>query len=501
MNVYKRIRWIIGLVCAVAVLFSVFSVSVVAGDGNTVTATTSASLKQGSSGICYVYIDSTEGLAALDVTVHFDPAKVKVNTLYNSVSCTLYDSVKSTDTIQFSYILDGKGTASKTRLFYFSYQVLSNAEIGDAYFDITVGEAYDNSLNDVAVSGSRFAFSITETVTNKTCSVSSTSSVSTAVEKEFSLSYRFSTYQLASGSAVITYDPELFEVVQVTNGAFLSNKIADVNTELAGAVYLSFVGTEYNTKYDLVTVTFRTIKNVAETSNIVFKATELCDVDLNPVSCNGYTTAVTIGYDETYVGDAAEMSVNAEFNEETEQVVATIALGENSRLGAGDFVLNFDPTLLTLVSYEKGFSPTFFNVNDKGAADGVFKFSIISLEDIVKEETVITLTFDVFEFCEEQDTTFEISGSMLTDSLTESIVLKFVDGSMTIPKTHACISGDINGDGIVNNKDLGHLQRYINGWDVTVNSCTADVDDDGEVNNKDFGSIQRYVNGWDIELS
>ena len=146
MNFYKKRKPFISLVCAIALILSIISVPAAAADTNSVTATTGATVKQGNSGYCYVSIDSTEGLAALDVTVHYDPAKVKITGVYNSVSCTLYDSVTNTDNIQFSYILDGQGTAEKTRLFYFQYQVLSNAEVGDAYFDITVGEAYDLSL-------------------------------------------------------------------------------------------------------------------------------------------------------------------------------------------------------------------------------------------------------------------------------------------------------------------------------------------------------------------
>ena len=115
MNTYKICKSFIGLVCVFALLLSVCNFPVAAADGNiAVTATTSTSVKQGSSGTCYVYIDSTEGLAALDVAVHFDPAKVKINSVYNSISCTLYDNVTNTDNLQFTYILDGKGTASKT---------------------------------------------------------------------------------------------------------------------------------------------------------------------------------------------------------------------------------------------------------------------------------------------------------------------------------------------------------------------------------------------------
>ena len=430
MNFYKKRKPFISLVCAIALILSVISVPAAAADTNSVTATTGATVKQGNSGYCYVSIDSTEGLAALDVTVHYDPAKVKITGVYNSVSCTLYDSVTNTDNIQFSYILDGQGTAEKTRLFYFQYQVLSNAEVGDAYFDITVGEAYDNSLNDVAVYGSRCNFTIAEKTASKSCYIYGSSSMSTAIEQEFTLSYQFSTYQIASGTAVISYDSELFEVLEVTNGAFLTDKLVDINTDLAGEIYISFVGTAYYSNTNLVSVTFRTIKNVTETSKIVFKATELLDKDLNAYSCSGYTTNISVAYDETHTGDSPAMRLNGTFSYEDTQITLTVSLEENSCLGAGDFVINFDPTLVTYNSCTKGFTPSYFYIDDKKVDSGELKFHIISLSDIVTEETVLTVVFDVNRpyNCETAD--FTLQGTELTDSMTEGILLNFIDDSV-----------------------------------------------------------------------
>lgn len=437
MNLYKKLKAFISITLVVLLALCTAGVPAAAADANTVTATTSATVKQGSSAYCYVYIDSTEGIAALDVTVHFDSQKVKITSLYNSVGCTLYDSVTNADNIQFSYILDGKGTASKTRLFYFYYQVLSDAEVGGAYFDITVGEAYDSALNDLEVFGSQCSFTINEEVISKSCSVYGSGTALTSISEEFALSYRFSSYQIASGTAVITYDPELFEVVSVTNGAFLNGKLADVNCDLAGSVYISFVGTEYNTNKDLVTVKFKTLKNTNEVSKIALSTTELCDLELNSISCTGCNTDVTVAYNDEYLEDAPKMLVSAEYDGQTNKVTATVKLEQNSRLGAGDFVLEFDPAVLTLTSYQKGFEPNFFYINDKEAAEGVLKFSIISLEDILAEQDVISLSFDATQTCNEQTVTLDISGSMLSDSLTNSIKLNLIDAKATVLPKHA----------------------------------------------------------------
>ena len=441
----KSCAFLLTLILALALLimpFGALSVSAAESTDTQVTATTSASVKQGNSGYCYVYIDSLESLSTLSVTVHYDSDKVSVQSgyVYNSVSSLLNDKSVSESSVQFSYIFDGKGKAEKTQLFYFRYTVLSDAEVGDTYFDIVVNEAYDSSLQPVTVSGSRCAFTIAETVTTKSCSIYSSSSISTSVGEEFEVSYRLSTYQIASGSFSINYDPELFEVVGVTNGAFCDNKIVDVNTKLAGSVSVSFVGTEYKSNTNLITVKFKTLKNVAEKSTIKMTVTEFYDLALNSISCSGYTTTANIAFDEAYTEDAPSMILQTAYNAATDKVTLTIKLDRDSMLGAGDFTLKFNANYLTYHSADKGFTPTFFNINDKNVADGILKFSIISLYDITDEQIVLSVTFDVKHACQDQLVNFEISGSGLTDSLTNKIMLNFVDASVIVPLKHTAAS-------------------------------------------------------------
>lgn len=63
-----------------------------------------------------------------------------------------------------------------------------------------------------------------------------------------------------------------------------------------------------------------------------------------------------------------------------------------------------------------------------------------------------------------------------------------------------CESGDVNYDGLINNKDLGLLMQYLNDWDVEINVDAAEVNGDGAVNNKDYGLLMQYLNDWDVEL-
>ena len=85
---------------------------------------------------------------------------------------------------------------------------------------------------------------------------------------------------------------------------------------------------------------------------------------------------------------------------------------------------------------------------------------------------------------------WEGGGSAIVDNVT----LEKVEAPAYLP-------GDANGDGRVNNKDLGLIQQYLADFDVTISNMNAfDVNGDGRVNNKDLGLIQQYLADFDVEL-
>lgn len=56
------------------------------------------------------------------------------------------------------------------------------------------------------------------------------------------------------------------------------------------------------------------------------------------------------------------------------------------------------------------------------------------------------------------------------------------------------VLGDVNGNGKVDNRDVGLLQQYVNEYDVTVHEHAADLDGNGRINNRDLGLLLRLVN-------
>mgnify|MGYP004678363175 FL=1 len=61
------------------------------------------------------------------------------------------------------------------------------------------------------------------------------------------------------------------------------------------------------------------------------------------------------------------------------------------------------------------------------------------------------------------------------------------------------LKGDLNGDGVVNNKDRTYLARYLSNWEgyADIDEYAADVHGDGVVNNKDRTYLARYLSNWE----
>ena len=415
----------------ISVLFA-YPLGIFAEGVNRVTAQTNASVAQGNYGYCYVYIDDASAVASLNVSVYYDSTKITVDESYNQIACMTYDSSITSECVQYTYLFKGEGSSSKSALFYFRYRVKDDAAVGGTLFDIVVNEAYDSTLQILPVSGSRCNLEITEKKQVLSCSVYGTNSSYSSINNEFVIHYTLSTAAIAAGSVLIQYDSDLFEVAEVLTGSFFDNKAVDINTNLNGAVSVSFSGTKYSSGSQFLSIRFKVIKNIETQSTVKMTAVEFYDLDLNKINCPTMETKVYLSFDSAYTGDAPKMYVNAQYID-TGKVVAMIYLQKDSCLGAGDFKLDFDTSILEYESSTNLFAPDFFIINDKKVDMGELKFSIISMSDITDATNVMVVVFNVKHNCAGTTTALQLSGNEVSDSLTKPIALNFSGTDVIIP--------------------------------------------------------------------
>ena len=75
--------------------------------------------------------------------------------------------------------------------------------------------------------------------------------------------------------------------------------------------------------------------------------------------------------------------------------------------------------------------------------------------------------------------------------------IQLVAGDNIIDSKTVVVTGDMNGDGIINNKDVAMMNKYLV-EKVTANECQGlaiDVNGDGYINNRDAAMLARYLVG------
>ena len=132
-----------------------------------------------------------------------------------------------------------------------------------------------------------------------------------------------------------------------------------------------------------------------------------------------------------------------------------------------------------------------------------------AVSDVMFNGDLVTLTFEVPEGLEAGEYFVDVDFykgrkgdyidgvSVNYDEDENPLYLEYVNGCV---KVFDYIPGDINGDGIVTNKDGTAMLRYLAGWDIYVIEDALDVDGDGVVCSKDGTRLLRYLAGWDVEI-
>lgn len=221
----------------------------------------------------------------------------------------------------------------------------------------------------------------------------------------------------------------------------------------------------------------------------------------NTSSVGTKTLTVTCGgvgatYDITVTDQTALPAITVDSATALTEQTFTVAVRVQNNPGivSARLQISYDQSKLELLSYaEQDFSGVSYGPADKSPF--IVNWCDALNANNTTDGVIVQLTFRVKADAAVGKTAVSVNydADDVYDYDFNNVTFNTGDGIVDIAK---CDLGDVNGDGAVNNKDIGVLQRYVNGWSVTINEVAADLNGDGAVNNKDIGLLQRNINGW-----
>ena len=205
--------------------------------------------------------------------------------------------------------------------------------------------------------------------------------------------------------------------------------------------------------------------------------------------------------------DVSGMVVMGSYTDGSQQPIAGYTLNGYNALKLGKQTIT--------VSYE-GFTDTFevevvsTSVPATGVSLDKTALSIAVGNSVTLTATVtpVTATNPSVSWTSSDETVATVENGVVTAKKvgTATITATTIDGGYTATCTVTVTGaidhtpGDINGDGVLNNKDLNRLMKYLAGEDVEIVEAALDLNGDGAVNNKDLNRLMKYLAGEDVEI-
>lgn len=180
------------------------------------------------------------------------------------------------------------------------------------------------------------------------------------------------------------------------------------------------------------------------------------------------------------------------------EVAVDIRISDNPGVAGAKFRVSFDDSLTLIGASEDGGVFDALDYTAPNTLGNLSPFNWDSLDAVATENgTIITLTFEVADSVtagEQLDISVSYDYGDIYDIDLNSIAVTMVGGVLDVIDY---VAGDVDGDGVVNGKDVTLIRRYNAGWDVDINLLAADANGDGVINGKDVTQIRRYNAGWD----
>ncbi len=299
--------------------------------------------------------ENFNNIAALDVYVYYDPAALSVSSTYNgnllSGAQTSVNTAEAGKITLSLMALNGISGTGNLLSIYFS----TNASCTPGTYPVTVaiGRAYDGNLQEATVGGVKGSVTVNAPVETEEFSIYNDVD-RYALQKGDTLSYQVCNSGcrlFVSADFTVEYDHELFAFDSVTLMPELTGEgaVYSVNSSVLGQVRIVYANDEPVSSYYLFTVRLKVIADVDTTTSVRTRAENVYRQDLSAYLPGSTYRSVTLQKAPQEV-DHPNAFLKTEELVVGRENGATFYLEAGAGIAAADFVINYDPAVLSCVA-------------------------------------------------------------------------------------------------------------------------------------------------------
>lgn len=294
-------------------------------------------------------------------------------------------------------------------------------------------------------------------------------------------------------TVTVTDKPDIIPVTGISLN-YTSFNLTVGKSQTINATIVPDNATNQNIKWSSSNSSIASVVNGVVTANTAGTATITASTEDGGFMAQCKVTVVKdIKPEATIVIDSCEVMAG-------DTVQININLDNNPGLASLVLNVSYDESLLTLTKVEYNTQMSGQTVQPQSLKSPVILYWVNGFANYNGDGVFATLTFTVSESAQDGDKA-GISITYNPDDVynidEENVCLNTIEGTVTV---FDFVPGDINGDRVLNNKDVTRFMQYIAGWDVEVNEKALDVNGDGTVNNKDVTRLMQYNAGWSVQI-
>ena len=341
-----------------------------------------------------VEAEALENLAALELTIYYDPQALEFQSadagwlISNEIVSIHHTEGVITLTAASVGGISGSGTVLNL-----SFLVRADCPPGRYPLVLAVGEAYDTGRSPVSIAARNGSITVTEytpsysefrlNMESDRTTLAPGETVTVTVNNEWWYGY-------ASFDLSVHYDASMFRLVNasVPEAFGRQNAIYSLNTSTDGLVRLTFACVDPLWDYELLELQFEVKEGAMGTTALTAEISDVCDSSRFPYLPSSTRTELTVIPSQSV--RLPQLRLEGDAPVIGEETVSTLILEEGSNLAAADFELRYDPQLLDCLAVEPAGDSQFLLINPN-FADGTIRFSFVEQSGITEEIPLVNI--------------------------------------------------------------------------------------------------------------